>query len=233
MKKIVLLIILIGVFSCSSDTKELIVKGTIKDLKKGTLYLQKVQDTALISLDSVDITGESEFLLSTPIEEPELFYIMLDKNAKDKDRIAFFGTDGITEIHTSLKNFAFNAKITGSNQQKLLEDYKKITNRLNDRNLKLIKENFEALKNDDTLRAFEIGEQQKSLITSRYFSTINFALNNKTSQVAPYLALSEIYDVQLKYLDTIYISLPDSIASSKYGKKLKQLIEDRRKLEKK
>jgi len=231
MKKIVLFIILIGFVSCTSDKKELVVKGTIKDLKKGTLYLQKIQDTAFVSLDSVEITGNSEFFLSTPIEESELYYIMLDKNAKDKDRIAFFGDNGITEIHTSLKNFAFDAKINGSDNQKLLEEYQKIINRLNNRDLKLIKEKFEALKNDDSIKEFEVSEQQKSLITSKYFSTINFALNNKNSVVAPYLALSEIYDVQLKYLDTIYVSLPDSIASSKYGKELKRVIEKRRKIE--
>ena len=44
-------------------------------------------------------------------------------------------------------------------------------------------------------------------------------------------ALKEINDAQIKYLDTIYVSLPDSIAESKYGKQLKSLIEERRNLE--
>ncbi len=40
-------------FSCSNKTKgDMTVQGTITGLQKGTLYLQKMQDTLLISVDS-------------------------------------------------------------------------------------------------------------------------------------------------------------------------------------
>jgi hypothetical protein len=103
--------------------------------------------------------------------------------------------------------------------------------RFNNKNLDIIEENFNAIINKDSTKILETDLQYKSLLKSKYLYTINFALNNKTSQVSPYLAVKEINDAQLKYLDTIYVSLPDSIAISKYGKKLKSLIEKRRKLE--
>ncbi|MBT8234704.1 MAG: hypothetical protein KJO04_00800, partial [Bacteroidia bacterium] len=61
-----------------------------------------------------------------------------------------------------------------------------------------------------------------------YLYTVNFALNNRNSHVAPFLAVTEIPDVQNKYLDTIYNALPDSILAGTYGKRLKSLIESRK-----
>jgi len=51
--------------------------------------------------------------------------------------------------------------------------------------------------------------------------------------VAPYIALAEIYDINLKYLDTIQKSLSPKVAQSKYGIKLKELIKERKIIENK
>ena len=58
--------------------------------------------------------------------------------------------------------------------------------------------------------------------------TINFAINNKDSEVAPYLALSEIYDANIKYLDTINNQLTPKVKASKYGKQLQDYINKRK-----
>jgi hypothetical protein len=42
--------------------------------------------------------------------------------------------------------------------------------------------------------------------------------------VAPYIALSEIYDINLKYLDTIQKSMSPKVAKSFYGKKLTDYV---------
>ncbi len=52
----------------------------------------------------------------------------------------------------------------------------------------------------------------------------NFAINNKEYEVAPYIALSEIYDINMKYLDTIQKSMSPKVAQSLYGKKLTEYI---------
>ena len=50
-------------------------------------------------------------------------------------------------------------------------------------------------------------------------------MNNRESEVAPYLALSEIYDANVKWLDTINNSLTPKIKGSKYGKELQIFID--------
>jgi len=69
-------------------------------------------------------------------------------------------------------------------------------------------------------------EQLSNRNTKRgYAYAINFALNNKDSYVAPYIALKEIPNANIKYLDSIYTLLTPEVANSKYGSELKSLLE--------
>ena len=73
--------------------------------------------------------------------------------------------------------------------------------------------------------------ENEKLIKRKYLYSINFALNQKEYEVSPYIALSEIHDAQLKYLDTIHNSMSPKVAKSKYGKMLTKYIDERRKEE--
>jgi len=57
------------------------------------------------------------------------------------------------------------------------------------------------------------------------------ALNNKHTDVAPYIALTELYDRNIKYLDTIYNALTPEIQNHKYAKSLNEFIQERKKEE--
>ena len=225
MKKITFLFLAFLIISCNKKQHDLIVKGHIKDLKKGTIYLKKINDTVLVTVDSLVINGNSQFELHSNLESPEVFFLYLDKNSSEEDRITFFADKGITEINTSLKNFVFDAKINGSVQQKTFEEYQAIMARMNDKSLDLIKEHFEAQKNNDTVKISAINKKADNSLKRKYLYTVNFALNNKDSEVAPYLALSEIYNARIHFLDTINNSLTPKVKNSKYGKELQSFID--------
>ncbi|MFT7331089.1 MAG: hypothetical protein ACI848_001165, partial [Roseivirga sp.] len=72
MNKNILIALLLSVtlFSCTSKKGDMIVEGTIIGLQKGTLYLQKMQDTLLVSIDSVRLVGENTFTLVDQNTEP-------------------------------------------------------------------------------------------------------------------------------------------------------------------
>lgn len=225
MKHFALLILAFLILSCGKEQHDLIVKTSIKGLKKGTIYLKKANDTALITVDSLIVNGNTEFELHSAIESPEMFFLYLDKNSNEKDRIPFFADKGTTEIKTNLKNFVFDAEITGTPQQKIYEEYKKLISRFNNRNLDLIKESFEAQKDGDTAKLNAVKKEAQNLVKRKYLYTVNFALSNKNSEVAPYLALTEIYNAQIKLLDTINNSLTPKVKASKYGKELQLFID--------
>src|SRR5210317_1408664 len=101
MKKISLLIYLILIFSCAKESHDLTVIANIKGLKKGNVYLKKVKDTVLVTVDSVNVNGNSKIQLTSHLKSPEVFFLYLDKNNSEDDRITFFADKGVTEINTT------------------------------------------------------------------------------------------------------------------------------------
>ena len=124
----VLILVLIFINCRQSKINEnrnlMIVKGKIEGLRKGKLFLQKIEDTLLVNVDSVQISGTPLFEFKTNIETAEIFYLYLEKEDGDSlnDRILFFGEKGVIEINTLLKTFESSAKIKGSKNQELLQE---------------------------------------------------------------------------------------------------------------
>jgi len=207
----------------------MIVNGNIDGLKKGTLYLQKMKDSVLVSVDSVQLNGESVFTLVDNVESPEIYLLQLD-NIEDKV-IRFFGEKGEITISSKLPKFSFAAKVSGSENQKILEEYEAMAQKFNGKQLDLIKEKFEAQKENDTALVSKIEKEEDGLIKRTYLYTINFAVNHSDNEVAPYLALTELYYANIKYLDTVNNSLSKKVKASKYGMELQEFIENIKKTE--
>ena len=227
MKNILSFVIVFLAISCTKETSNFTLKGSIKGLRKGTVYLERAQDSTYKIIDSVVINGNPEFQLHYDLKEPEVLFLRLNKNDNKGDIVTFFADTGVTEINTTLKNFNFDAKIKGSKQQAMLEEYQAMMSKFNDQNLNLIKEHFDPKKGNDTLSNTNFEDQYNNLLKRKYLYTINFAVTHNTSEVAPYLAITEIPDANIKFLDTIYNTLKDSIKSTLYGKRLKNLIDSR------
>ena len=193
---------IILITSCTQPSKNTTVSGSIKGLQEGTLYLQHVKDDAFTTLDSLEMISTTDFKLGCDLDEAELLFLSLSKE-DDAERISFFADQGHTTINTSLKRFRYDAQIDGSNQQKLLESYYKNIERFKDQKLELIEAQLNAQKDENLERSDSIQTKMDKIVQRSYLYSINFALNNKDSEVAPFIAVSEIYDANVKYLDTI------------------------------
>lgn len=223
-----LLTVVLLLASCGNDkATNFTLNGKIKGLKKGVVYLQKDGDSSIVDLDSLTINGESEFTLKSNIEEPILLYLKLFKNDGEEHYIPFFADKGNTELSTSLKNFNFDAKIKGSKEQDLLNEYTKVMSQFNNQNLDVIEASLIAQKDNDSIAVDSLNKRSETLLKRKYSYTIQFALNNKNSIVAPYLALYEIPSANPKYIDSVYNGLEDEIKQSIYGKKLADVIANR------
>ena len=233
-KTIIALLSLVLLSSCSEkkSTKNLEITGYIKGLKKGTLYIQRIKDTALVAIDTIKINGDSHFKSEMDIDSPEMLYLFLDRGVTNSvdNNIPFFAEKGKINIETSLDFFTADSKITGSKNQELYEEYRKVVSRYVDRDLDLIKKKIEANNAGRTEEVNRIDVQQQDLVKSKYLFTTNFAVNHKEYEVAPYVTLAEIYDINMKYLDTIQKSMTPKVSKSLYGKKLNQFIAERKKL---
>lgn len=237
MRKSIILLLSIVVFaSCSEkkSTKNFVLTGNIKGLKKGTLYIQRINDTVLVAIDTIKINGDSHFTSEFDLQSPEMLYLFLDRGVSNSvdNNISFFAEKGKMNIETSLDFFTADVKITGSKNQALYDEYKKVVSRFVDQDLDLIEKRINALKNNKIEEAARIEEEQKGILKRKYLYTTNFAVNHGDYEVAPYVALAEIYDINLKYMDTIQKSMTPKVAKSLYGKKLNVFIAARKRDEK-
>ncbi len=228
MKKLLLaLLSLFIIASCENKPEtNLQITGVVKGLQKGTLYLKKMGDSTFITLDSMKIDGKSEFESNIDLKSPEMLYLFLDRGeTKSGDNnLMFFGEPGKINIATDLEYFYSKAVITGSKNNELFENYKKITSKYNEQQLELTVAKINALKNKQMDLIASI-EEKSSVITKRkYLYAINFAVTNKDYEVAPYIALSEINDATVKYLDTIQKSMSPKVAKSHYGVMLTKYV---------
>ena len=233
MRKIFLLLSLsIILFSCSKERKtNMIVTGQIKGLKKGKLYLQKMKDTLLITVDSIALIGTESFELKDFVDSPVLYYLTFDANNAEKS-ILFFGEEGTITINDNVENFGVFPEINGSKNQVLLDKYKLMSQKFQEQNLELIKLDFEAKKANDKNLIEKVENEYKRLVRRRVLYTANFAITNADSEVAPYLALTELYDATLPLLDNVNAALSDKIKASTYGKRYQEYLVQIKKQEK-
>ncbi|MFD1315867.1 DUF4369 domain-containing protein [Namhaeicola litoreus] len=223
MKKLIALVLMgLIVYSCAKEEENLmIVKGNITGLRKGKFYLQKQIDSLVVSVDSVEVNGESNFILKDIVESPEMYYLAMDKSDK---KIPFFGEKDTVYIKSSLEKFNFKYLIDGSENQDLLDDYYDFIQKFNGQNLDLQKAYWQAQMSQNTDSVTLIENQQKALEKRKYLYAINYAINHKDKEVSPYIALTDLVNANTVWLDSIYNSLNPEIKTSKYGEELKNFI---------
>ncbi len=229
MKKIII-IALVGIFAvaCGRDSENtMIVQGEIKDLKKGTLYLQKQKDSLIVVVDSITLDGTNTYMLKDEVESPELYYLSLDKSPSKE--IAFFGEPGTITINTKLAKFNISAEINGLSNQNLLEEYNEMKSKYSGKRLDLVKADFEAKKDNDSVRIDSISNAIDRLLKSRYRYAINFSITNNDKEVAPFIALTEFNDANIVWLDSVNKNLTPKNKDSKYGKMLNKFVTERKK----
>jgi hypothetical protein len=215
-KTIIILGFFLLLFSCKEE-KNMQVSGYIKGLQKGTLYLGKIKDTILVKVDSVKLFNKETFLLEDNIESPEMYFISLSGT---KTIIPFFAEKGKITIEADIDNIAKKTKIKGSKNQELLEKFQSYIQEFNNLRLDYLKAKFDAYKAKDSF-LIKAAERNIERVNKRqYRYTLNYCFKNADYEIAPYLTLTNLYDLSPKYLDTIIQKMPDSIKKSKYGKKL-------------
>ena len=213
------------------DLDKMNVIGTIEGLRRGTLYLQKVEDTLLVTIDSTIIEGSPNFKFTTSLDSPEVFYLFLDKKDGDSlnDRILFFGEKGTIEINTLLKTFESSAQIKGSKNQELLQNFIRLKRKFNSQNLNLLEAYFKAQQRKFKKDADSLQKAIDNLLKRRYLYTLNFASQNANQNIAPYLLLTEVSDANTTLLDSVVVKFTADVRNSKYGKELLSYLEKRKK----
>ena len=233
MKKLLFAILSLFILASCENKPEtnLQITGNVKGLQKGTLYLRKLGDSTYITIDSMKIDGKSDFESNINLKSPEMLYLFLDRGETNSgdNNLMFFAEPGKINIATELDYFYSKAVVKGSKNNDLYETYKKISSKYNEQQLELTVAKINALKNKQMDLIASIDEKSNAILKRKYLYAINFAVTNKEYEVSPYIALSEINDATIKYLDTIQKSMSPKVAKSRYGVLLTKYVGERKK----
>jgi hypothetical protein len=225
---IVLSIIGTLLISCTSTpTTNSSIEITIAGLKKGKLFLEQIQDSTLVVLDTLRVTSEEKHRLQMNIEHPEFLIVRLDKedNNPFNDRINVFADPGLTTIVTTRENFEKDAQIVSGSHH---EEFERISKMLSDFDTKSL-ELYQLSQEDEFLNPVA----QDSLVTiarknelRRYQYLVNYGLANPNSYLTPFVIVEQGDFLQEKWKDSIYNLLTEEIKVSTYGKQLADQLKD-------
>ena len=232
MKKFIALLSLIVIAaSCGSDNNDsglMTINGNIDGLKMGRVLLQKVEDTVLVTLDSVSLDGKSDFELQTNLSEPELMFIHLDvrDGAEFDDRISFFAEDTVLTLNSTLENFEKGTVISGSKNNDILQEFNKNKVKLTEVYTELVKRSIiiDQAENPDPEELEKLDKDYSKYLRKKVLYAINYSNRFPDKEVAPYILITEAFDANPVLLDSSFQNMTKKIQSSRYGKQLSELI---------
>jgi len=200
----------------------------VEGFKKGKIYLQKINDSVLVNVDSIYVEDDSYLQFKQKINSPEIFYIALNISKND-NRIEFFAENSDITIKSNLKKFNSDYTVTGSFNDSIYRDYQNIIKKFNYEKLDLIEKsiNLTKMQKFDSVNLIEYEIQ--NINKRKLLYSLNYAVNNGNSSVAPYIAINNFKNNDQLILDTIFMSLNKNVKESKYGKLLSKLINSKSK----
>ena len=195
----------------------------VEGFKKGKIYLQKINDSVLVNVDSIYVEDDSYLQFKQKINSPEIFYIALNISKND-NRIEFFAENSDITIKSNLKKFNSDYTVTGSFNDSIYRDYQNIIKKFNYEKLDLIEKsiNLTKMQKFDSVNLIE--NEIQNINKRKLLYSLNYAVNNGNSSVAPYIAINNFKNNDQLILDTIFRSLDKDVLESKYGKMLEKLI---------
>ena len=206
--------------SCTSQkSDEFIIQGKVHGEKVDKVYLQKINDGNLESIDSA-VVENGAFKFTGSITTPDLYYIGLDENRF----ISFFNEPSKIKVDFHTDSLA-NPHVTGSTSDTDYRDYITMVEKQRSVQVGLYTAYNEASRNADSIKMQELDKEFEASEAAQKVEIVNFIKANSKSFVAPYVALRSAYLMDLKEMEEVYASFGKDVAASNFATLLNERIE--------
>jgi peroxiredoxin len=220
MKKIMLILAVAAmIMSCTGKKgTQYKISGIVKGVDTGLVYLQKMDTTGWISVDSVKLQ-KGEFTFKGKVESPDRWNIKL----KGKDFLYPFYLEN-SNISMVVHSDSAVIEVKGSENQDTFNGYvkkndsiQKLINALDPLFVKAdsLKDTVTMNKLDDQYTVYDKG--MKSII-------VDFTKKHPTAAAAPWLILRNAYRFELPELDSLYKVLDTTLSHSFFYKSMGKRI---------
>ena len=207
--------------ACSHKDTTPHIEGRIIGLKKGTVYLNRLDNDSLIKIDSFRVKGDGQFRFDLSKIDPQLLVITVKEIPEAY--LAFFSDDTVVTITSLWNKFGLKNEISGGKNQRAWVNFNQIRRQMNDRKLDVLKAGLEARKDNDSVAWKRAMKQEVSLMKRFKLYAYQFAVKNADKNVGAYVAWREFKDNR-QVLDSIYKKLSPSVKKGPYGLKIKRLL---------
>jgi peroxiredoxin len=220
-----ILVLAMAVLSCQSAKDQYSIKGSIKGVETGKVYLQKLVDGQPQSVDTADVVG-GNFTFKGKMEMPDIRFLRLN----EQDYFAQFFLDNASITVTANKDSLRNSKITGSPTQDVFKIYIAEMEKLSN-DVKALQDKYQSamsMNNTDVAEKAKIDYQ--AMIDNNKVYTKNFVKEHSNSVVSAYITLFQLANqIDGTELDSITSKFPPEISKSEYVVKLKELVQEQKK----
>lgn len=223
MRKYILIIVAGIVMTACQQNKGLNLQVEVDGLKKGMLYIESIQDTVLVQLDSVEVRGNNQIEFDVALDQPQMLYLHLDKNDENafNDRLLFFAEQGQMSIRSTREAFENDAQVKGSKTDSIYRIYQEVLTSFSKRDIELLQLSIDPVY---ATKLDSISNLAASNGRRKFLYVLNFALNQNNSILAPYSIVYDGDGLAPKWKDSVYQSLTNDIKKSPMGKSLKALL---------
>lgn len=222
MKKIILILAVIGFTISCTNNNSYTINGTINH-DDNKIYLSQYIDGEEIISDST-ISKDGKFTFSGYVDFPEVFYISF----KDiKSKVSVFIEPSIINLNlTADTNDNIESEITGSLSQKTYDSFNKQMESFEEIDKNIYEKIYKTAKEEKDEEKLNFAD---SLFTKNNDSKkeflISYAFNNNASVVSAYIVFRKSYLFNLKTLDSITTNFEKSIHNSRYYTYLSQRVD--------
>jgi len=199
--------------SCTGRKEnQYIVSGTVKGSDTGTVYLQKMDSTSWVNIDSAAIKkGTFEFKGSVTVPEK---YKLIIKGQHYSFPFFIENSDIKLVVHADSTG---KIEVTGSATQDLFNQYVAKSDSMEGKMKILDKEYSKADSLHDTATLKKLEARFDAMDLDIKNMIINFAKAHGKSVISPYLILQNSYRFELPELVSVSASFDTSINASKYS----------------
>ena len=221
MRKLILGLTAITVMaSCTSQkSDEFIIQGKVRGEKVEKVYLQKIVESNLKSIDSA-VVENGIFKFTGNISSPDLYYIGLDENRF----ISFFNEPSKIQVDFHTDSLA-NPNVTGSKSDEDYRDYITMVEKQRSVQVGLYTAYNEASRNADSTKMKELEKEFEASDEAQKVEIVGFIKANSNSFIAPYVALRHAYVMELDDMEKVYASFGKEVAASNFATLLNERIE--------
>lgn len=194
----------------------------IKGFKKGTAFLEAWKDSVWVGIDSVKVLQKNEFVMGKKLAYPQILRFSIDK--KKEHSTTFFAENKPMILEASLEKLGWKNKVSGSKNDSILQLFETQIKELRFRRLKLVKEKVLAVKEKNNKKLNALEKKDRAMLKNQYLFGVNFVARHRNYEVAPYIALTYLNDVNNQFLTKILDTLAPTIKKGFYAQKLQNFI---------